>query len=130
MLVHVVMRANCNNESTTPVPAEAAHARGVVPSAAPSPSPAVAAADSAATGPSGRPTPSGLAARRPAPLLAAPPLLEAPPEEDGGEDGGDEGDGAGGGEHDVEPEVAVGALGDAADLLGAPEMRGKGKGRG
>ena len=35
----------------------------------------------------------------------------------------DQGDRAGGGEYDVEPEVAVGALGDAADLFGAPEMK-------
>ena len=59
------------------------------------------------------------AARR---LLAAPPVVAAP-EVHRAEDAGDEGDGAGGGEHDVEPEVAVGALGDAADLFGAPEMK-------
>ena len=59
------------------------------------------------------------AARR---LLAPPPAVAAP-EVHRAEDGGDESDRAGGGEHDVEPEVAVGALGDAADLFGAPEMK-------
>ena len=59
------------------------------------------------------------AARR---LLAPPPAVAAPAVHRA-EDGGDEGDRAGGGEYDVEPEVAVGALGDAADLFGAPEMK-------